>query len=414
MGIAWRAGLARLSLPKIPRYLLLLVDVVIVIVSLLIYKYLSESYYFKIEDEREIILLLALVAFFIFLSVNIASLTGLTPGIIELLIGMGLALVGAKPDEALKIMASIGANMLLFMAGSEIEVALLKRSLGRASSLVLVSSIPPVVIGLVLYKYLSLSLEALVVVTASLMATSAALTYSILVSARMTRMRAGQLALVTAMIADVVGMMALSLATASINPLLLLYIPIIIAAIALYPILPRVSGGPFESEIRLVVMALIVLGMLSDLIGVHSILTSFLLGVVVSETVRNRKILKEKLESIATGFFIPFFFIVSGMSISVSSLYTALPLIIVLGLVLFITRLSLAYYYIRTVFGLHPRTSIIIAASTTPLLTVTIIGAEIGLTLGLISDIIYAMLLGVVVIVGVMSSATVSYITRRV
>jgi len=294
---------------RIRRSFLLLVDLLIIVVVLLGYNTVIGSH---AGSEAEV-LTLGLTALLIIISGHVASNLLVPVAIVEIILGMMASGFGAEPGEGLTLLSNIGANLLLFMAGSEIDVRLLKRRVYHSILLGIITFLISSVVAVIIYIRLGLSVGVLLLLIAGFSATSVALTYSILKSSGLLATRQGQLALTSAMIADLIGMFLLSIATASIDPVILFYIVVLMGVIAVGPLLPRISGAPFEFEIRLVTMAIIVLGVASEIIGMHSVLTSFILGVVVSETVRNRKILQEKLESMATGFFTPFFFIVSGM-----------------------------------------------------------------------------------------------------
>lgn len=348
----------------------------------------------EIHIEVEVALL-GVVALLIILSSPIAAILGITPAIVELVLGAYLAYRGAEVTEALKIISGIGANMLLFLAGTEIDIGFLKNFMGRAITIALLSLVPVIPFAALLSR--GVPLEGALLIFAGLSATSVALTYTIFDAFRVVRASAAQLVLAAAMVLDVMGMMMINFATAAVNPLLLLYGLVILLAFALQPILPRVSGGPFEMEIRLVAMALIVLGVLSEVVGVHSVLTSFILGLVVSETVKNRRVLREKIEGLATGFFTPFFFIVSGMSIETGVDPILIAEAMVVGVLLAASKLGLVYIYARRVLGAGKQMALVAASGSAPLLTVTIIGAGVGYSLGFLDGEQYSRLIWIVI-----------------
>ncbi len=401
--VAGRLGFASVPRPlQLAVYLLLSGTVIYLYRLLVVEGFMEELLGVKIEEE---LMTLAAAALLILLSVPIARLLGVSSGIVEILMGVGLAFAGAHVGDALLVISGIGANMLLFMAGSEIDVDLLKRVLLASAAAAALVIVPSAAVGLLMAEYYGLSQSATILVIAAFSATSVALTYSLLGGTRLLRSRAGQLALAAAMLADILGMILINVATAAVDPRLLLYGAVILAAIALQPVLPRLHGGPFEAEIRLVIMMLIVLGAVSEVLGVHSVLTSFIMGLVVAETVRSRRELREKLEGLATGFFTPFFFIVSGMSIDPEALTATLLEAVVIGAALTLVKAALGYAYFTRILGLRRRVALMLSASITPLLTVTIIAAGIGLQLGLIGQELYSILMGVVITSGFLASA---------
>ncbi len=394
---------------SISKPLLLFIDLLIIILVLFGYNLIIGSH---TSSELEV-LTLGLIAFLIIMSGHIASILLVPVAIIEIMLGMIASGFGAKPSEGLLLLSNIGANLLLFMAGSEIDIRLLKRRAYHSVILGSISFLISSIIAIIIYLKFELSVGALLILIAGFSATSVALTYSILKSSGLLSTRQGQLALTSAMIADLIGMLLLSIATASIDPIILFYIVILMGVLAIGPLLPRISGSPFEFEIRLVTMAIIVLGVASEIIGMHSVLTSFILGVVVSETVRNRKILQEKLESMATGFFTPFFFIVSGMKVDPTLMLNSIFMVLVVGLCVALLKMLPSYIYFKHIIGASPWRSTILSASQVPLLTVTIIASEAGIMLDLIDNSLYNTLMGVVIVTSIISTVISSRYSRR-
>ncbi len=359
------------------------------------------------SHEQEL-LILGLVAFTIILSGHIAHLIGISASIIELMVGILIAAAGGVVTEPLAVLAGIGANILLFMAGSEVDVRMLRQRIGDSIILGILGFAVPSIVGYVVSVYYDLPLESTLLLIAGFSATSVAITYSILRSMGLLSSRYGQVALSAAMIADVVGMLLLNVASASVDPKLIAYALILVSALALQPLIPRISGAPFEAEIRLVTMAIIVLGVLSEIVGVHSVLTSFILGIVVSETVRSKRMLREKLEGLATGFFTPFFFISSGMKVNPNLLLNDIAIIVLVGLAVFIAKFLPPFLYFRKAKRARRRASIILSSSLAPLLTVSIISGEVGVSLGLLGDEAYNILMGVVLF-SVIASSLIAY-----
>jgi len=380
----------------------------VLVVGLLVFMELQGAVH---GEEHHNLIVLSLVAFLIIVSSQIAHVLTLPAAIVEIMAGVGAAFVGAHSVEPLAILAGIGANLVLFMAGAEVDVKLIRRRFRSAMEVAALAIIGAAVLGVAVSKVEGLSTEGTLLATAGFAATSAALTFAILQSSGLIRSRRGQIALAAAMITDVVGMILLNLATSGANPLLILYAGIILGALALQPLLPRFTGKGFESELRLIVMTVIVLGSLSEIIGVHSVLTSFILGVVVSETVQSRHVLREKLEGLATGFFTPFFFVASGMSVDPKLLVGNLPLVVGIGLAAFLAKFAPVYlYFHRRAPG---KASIVYAASVSPLLTVTIISAQIGQQAGVITPLVYTLMTGAVIVTSLLSSLVVPLVSGR-
>ncbi len=342
--------------------------------------------------EREILDLM-LAAYLILLSGPTAHYVGLPVALIELLMGVAAGAAGAHRGEALGLLGEIGANMVLFMAGAEIDVALLRKRAREAGLLALL-----ILAGPATLVYSPILSGDKLLLAAALTPTSVAITYAILHANGLIRGRTGQTVLAAAMISDVVGMMALNISGGGWSPLTALYLIVLGAALLLYPIIPRLGSVGFEAEVRVVMMAVLVLGLASELIGIHSVLTSFILGVIVGETVRTRTLLREKLEGMVFGFFAPFFFLVSGLELDASMLARMAGPVILFGAAVYATKAVPAYAYLKLARKTRRRTAILYSSSLAPLLTVTVIAADTGLRTGLISEDVFTLLLGSVIV----------------
>lgn len=362
------------------------------------FKLISSSHVGGVEED---FIVVGLVAYLIILAGPIAHLTGLPVAAVELLLGVLASYYLVPKTRALNLLAGIGANMVLFMAGAEIDVTLIRRRLKKAVSLSALSVIGPFTIALMLSFYNGWDLLLLTV--ASLVATSAALTYAILQANGLVKSRTGQTVLAAAMFTDILGIILLNIATSGANPILLLYVVVLIVAIMIHPLLARIEGLRFETEIRLVTMALIVLGTATEFLGIHSVLTSFILGIIVSETLRERRLLREKIEGMAFGFFAPFFFVVSGLMIDPSLLLQEIVLVVLVGVGVFLLKFIPSFLYLNRRMGSR-RAAMLYASSLSPLLTVTLIAAQIGVETGIFDEVMHVLIAGSALSTSILSS----------
>ena len=96
-----------------------------------------------------------------------------------------------------------------------------------------------------------------------------------------------------------------------------------------------------QLPVRLSMLLLVCLSVLSERFGLETVLGAFAAGMVVSLSSRGEagKLLHEKMDAISFGFFVPFFFVTSGMNIDIRALFGSaramlfVPLFLVLFLV---------------------------------------------------------------------------------
>lgn len=67
----------------------------------------------------------------------------------------------------------------------------------------------------------------------------------------------------------------------------------------------------FEAELQFIFIVLIAVAVYFELLGMHSIIAGFLVGLTLSDSVKHR-IVASKLQAISYGLFIPIFFLVTG------------------------------------------------------------------------------------------------------
>ena len=257
--------------------------------------------------------------------------------VLEILLGI---LVGpellnlAQPDPFLEFFAGLGLGMLFFFAGFEIDferlrgVPLRLGLLGWVISLALAYSIGGV-----------LALAGVVVsllFTGTAMATTAIGTLiPILGDAGELRTRFGRYVLAAGAMAEfgpiVLITIVFSTKSATSNALILLAFvagSVGAAVIAVrgmvrgWGLLERTLETSGQLAVRLAVVMVFALGALAASLGLELLLGGFLAGVIVRVALKGREIevLQSKLTAVAYGFFIPFFFVVSGIKFNLSAL----------------------------------------------------------------------------------------------
>ncbi len=82
----------------------------------------------------------------------------------------------------------------------------------------------------------------------------------------------------------------------------------------------RKSRKPRESDVKFILFVLIAIVVISEFIGVHGIVTAFIVGVIMGEFMTGQK-LYQKIHGIGHGLFIPLFFVVIGMRLDISIVF---------------------------------------------------------------------------------------------
>ncbi len=350
-----------------------------------------------------VLALVALVASM--LSVEIA----LSVSVIEIVAGVvvGNTLHLSTP-QWLVFLASFGSVVLTFLAGSEVDPDELRKT-WRASLLIgSVSFALPFAGAMLTCRYVfDWDWRAAQIGGIALSTTSLAVVYAVLVETGLNATGIGKLIMSSTFVTDLGTVLALS--ALFISPSWWL-VPFFGASVALIVVMPRLDDWFFnrygnrviEPEIKGAFAALLLLMWLGDRAHSHAVLPAFLLGLAVSRILARHRATQQRFRVVAFALLTPFFFLRSGMNVS-------LPLVLAnLGLlgVLLAVKLGLKSVGVYPLARRYARPH---AAFTTLLmstgLTFGTISATYGLTAGIIDRTQFSVLVTVVVATAVLPTA---------
>ena len=257
--------------------------------------------------------------------------------VLEIVLGIvvGPDVLGlAHPDEFLEFFSSLGLGMLFFFAGYEIDFERIRGSplklavLGWLLSLGLAYSLG----GLLALTGLVLSL----VFTGSALATTAIGTLiPILSDAGELRTRFGTYLLAAGAIGEFGPILLITFvfSTQSAIDNALILAAFVVTAVAAAVVAVRGVGRHWalfertletssQLAIRMAVVAVFALATLAASLGLDLLLGGFVAGVIVRIALKGREVavFESKLIAVGYGFFIPFFFVVSGVNFDLSAL----------------------------------------------------------------------------------------------
>ncbi len=257
--------------------------------------------------------------------------------VLEVVLGIvvGPELLGlAKADPFVDFFSSLGLGMLFFFAGYEIDFARLRGEpiklalLGWLVSLVLAASIG----GLLTWAGVVASLA----LTGAAMTTTAVGTLlPILGDAGELRTRFGTYLLGAGAVGEFGPILMITLFLSTKRPLgsaLILVgfvvLSVVVALVAVSSVerswgaLERTMEGSSQLGVRLAVVLVFLLAYLANDLGLDLLLGGFMAGVIVRYALRGREVavFDSKLTAVGYGFFIPFFFVVSGIKLDVGAL----------------------------------------------------------------------------------------------
>ncbi len=314
-------------------------------------------------------------------SALLAEAFQVTPAMFEILLGYIIGVYGVASGEFIETLALIGGVMLMFMAGLEVDVALLRTVFTRSLVIGSISLLAPMASTFTALYLLGYPAGESLLASVGVSTTSVAVVYMIIRKTGLIALRRGQLILASTMVADILSILAYTAVVFKPSKILVVYVASLIIVpwltARLIRRLPRIA---FEAETRLILALVLVVTLFSEVAGIHGILFSFLLGVAFS-TSPDKEVIVSKASTITFGFLAPIFFTSAGLLISRAGVQGVLVPSVILFLASYPVKVLASYAGLRLLSGVRSlRLSNVFGAR----LTVSTIIAYSGLKTGLI------------------------------
>ena len=319
------------------------------------------------------------------------------PQVVVLIVGgvlVGPAVLGWADPVSVEVLAEVGLGFLFLLAGYELELGLFAQHVGRRAVMAwfVTATIAILVTGALAYADL---VEAFIPVALGLTTTALGTLLPILRDNDMLGGRFGSFIMPAGAVGEflpIVGIAVFLGANGRFLGLLSLGAMLVVAVVfTLLPrlnLLTRFSGVAVNGEhatsqttLRLTVALLFALLVVASDFGLDVVLGAFLAGVVLRRWAPGDvQSLESKLDAVGYGFFIPVFFVSSGMNLDLHSIAQApLRLLLFLVLLLAVRGLPSLFLY-RGDLDLRQRLQMsLLTATALPLLVAL---SHIGLTTG--------------------------------
>lgn len=271
-------------------------------------------------------------------------------------------------DDVVTVMSTLGLSFLLFMAGLELDFSVLRgRYLRLATTGFIASLVLAVIANLALYGA-GLVLSPLLVAIA-LSSTSVGIVIPILKDAEQEDSEVGRLVVANSSIAEfmTVALLAVFFSTegksvasqlAVLGVFAGLGLGLFIGLVRLWhqmgylAVLNRLKDTTAQLRIRAAIMILLAAVVLAGHFGLETVLGAFMAGAILSVLHRgwadDPEVFRTKLSAIAFGFFVPVFFVTSGLQFDLDALFqspsTLLRVPLYLGLLLMVRGLPALLY----------------------------------------------------------------------
>jgi Kef-type K+ transport system membrane component KefB/nucleotide-binding universal stress UspA family protein len=314
--------------------------------------------------------------------------------------------------------SQLGILMLLLLAGTESDFKIVQRQKRAAFFSSLSGIILPFACGLLLGKILPDSLlpapekrmiTSLFLATA-LSISSIKIVAMVIMEVDFMRRKIGQLILASAIIDDTVGWIVVAVISgiAASGTIKLTAVGFTILGTLLFLGLSFTFGRTvithiirwtndtlqIEFSVLSAILALMcLLAIITDLIGVHTVLGAFVTGILVGQSPILTDHIRNQLRGLVLGLFAPVFFAVAGLSVNLTILQSASRMELAIGLILIASVGKLAGCFVGgKLGGLTTREGIALAVGMNARGTTEVIVATIGLSIGVLSQDFYTLI----------------------
>jgi glutathione-regulated potassium-efflux system ancillary protein KefC len=267
-------------------------------------------------------------------STILASHLGISMALMEICVGMVAAAI-VTPDalgvnhEWLRVIASVGAVLLTFLAGAELDPLAMKTKLREVLIVGLVGFVAPFLGCAALARFvLGWGGSASWLAGIALSTTSMAVVYAVMLESGFNKTEFGKGILGACFVNDLGTVIALGLLFAPFTYRTAIFVgACIVAVVLLPPITSRLVAwyGNRTAAIRTkwILLVLCGLGALAVWSGSEAVLPAYIAGMVLAKTVGRDHFYIRRLRTLTIGFLTPFYFLRAGSLVSLPALAAA-------------------------------------------------------------------------------------------
>ncbi len=303
--------------------------------------------------------------------------------VIELLLGVviGPQVLGLHVTPGIEFFASLGLGLLFFFAGYEIDLERIRGLplklglLGWGMSLTIAYTVG----GILMATGVVLSLKY---TGSALVTTAIGMLIPILADAGEMKTRFGTFLLAAGAIGEFGPILLLTLFLSTDgtvhNALILLGFIVLAVAVAMFavrsaertvPLFERTLEASSQLAVRWVLVMVFALALLAYKLGLDLLLGGFAAGLITRQMLKTTEIpqFDSKLQAVAFGVFVPFFFVVSGMQLNIDSLFASVSGVVkmlVFFVLFLVVRGTPALLLYRGVLDRRERTALALFSST--------------------------------------------------
>ena len=348
----------------------------------------------------------------------------------QLLVGILLGNAGLKivhPDILVEDFSEIGVILLMFLAGLESDLSLLRKYFRPGMYVAVLGILFPVILGTLGGSFSHIALNESFYLGLILAATSVSISVEVLKELNVVNTKEGSTILGASVVDDILVVLIVSLSMSFLGAsgdnnqtLGIMLVEQVFFFIGIYlfirwgaPYLMRLSNKLLaESSVIIVSLILcLIMSYLANLIGLSSVIGSFFTGVAIGQT----KVWKEvqyNIEAIGYAVFIPVFFVSIGLEVTFTGIGKQLILILFLTLLAIISKLFGGYFGGKLA-GFNNHSSLMVGSGMISRGEMALIIVQLGVQAHLVSKEYYSAFILVILFTTLCSPFLLKHFTKK-
>lgn len=323
--------------------------------------------------------------------------------IAQLIIGaaIGSAVLGTN-ESWVRFLSGIGAIVLTFLAGAELDPQVFRLKCKEAAGVGLASfSFPFLGCAAAAHYLLGWQVMPSWLAGVAMSTTSVAVVYAVMIEFGFNTTDYGKTVLAACFITDLGTVIALGLIFAPFTMKTLIFLGVGVGVFLVLPWLtPRFfklyGNRPSELETKFLLLCLLGMGALATWADSEAVLPAYLIGMVLAGTVGKDHALIRRLRTLTFGLLTPFYFIRAGSFVSTPELVAA-PAAFIFFLVVKVATKIIGVYPVTKLFGSPQKEAMYTTLLMSTGLTFGTISALFGLSRGIIDQGQYSALVAAVI-----------------
>lgn len=354
--------------------------------------------------QLTLILVASLVATLIARRIRIPAVVG------QILIGIVLApaaLGWLQGGHTIEVLSEIGVILLMFLAGLESDLGVLKKNFKPALLVALAGVIVPLLVFWGVTTMMGYAFSTAIFYGIVFAATSVSITVEVLQEYGKLSTKAGSIILGAAVVDDILAVLALSIFTSTqsssgnLPKQFFMEFLFLLFLVLVHKSIPKVwrfveKLPVYAKNTTAALILCLVLSLLADAAGMSAVIGSFFAGLALSQTDVSHKI-EEYSSAIAYVVFIPVFFVSIAISVTFESIFEHPILILFFTLLAVLTKFIPAYFIGKST-GLTSSDSALVGTGMVSRGEMALIIAQIGLASQVINSDIYSELVIVIIL----------------